>query len=81
MITSISACKSARTQYRAAFKAMAADGIWHLYAGSAGVVLDRAGDQSGEVLVHHVEAMTEDTLVVKLSDRLARGWPEKWSKA
>lgn len=78
MITSISAYKSARTQYRAAFKAMAADGIWHLYAGSSGVFIDRAGCHDKEVLVHHVEAMTEDTLVVKLSDRLAQGLPEIW---
>lgn len=81
MITSISACKSARTQHRAAFKSMAADGIWCLYATAYGVLLDRAGCHDYGVLVHHVEAMTEDTLVVKLSDRLAQGWPEIWSKA
>ena len=81
MITSIAACKSARTQYRAAFKAMAVDGVWHLYAGASGVILSRTGVFDYEVLVPHVAAMTEDTLVVKLSDRLARGWPEIWSKA
>lgn len=80
-MTPLNLCKSARTQHKAAFCAMACDGVWHLYAGASGVILSRTGIFDYEVLVPHVEAMTGDTLVVKLSDRLARGWPEIWSKA
>lgn len=64
---------SARAQYRAAFRHMAAGGDWHLYASSCGVVLDLAGAQSGALLVAHVQAMAENTLAVRLSAALRKG--------
>lgn len=80
MQTKLNAINSARTQYRAAFKTMALGGDWHLYATRSGVTLDREGTHL-VILVPHVQAMTEQTMVNSLSNRLSKGTPHLWANA
>lgn len=56
MMTEEKAIASARTQYRAAFRAMTCGGAWSLFATQSGVTLDRAGTHL-VVLVADVQAM------------------------
>lgn len=69
-MTKIEAITSAKTQYRAAFRAMARGGKWNLSRLPDGLILDLAEYQHGPVLVENVQAMTEQTLIIKLSNSL-----------
>lgn len=73
------AIASARTQYRAMFRSMAASSVhWHLYGGSASVVLLREDAQMDvllPIIVRHINAMSEQTMVNALSTALRHGAP------
>ncbi|WP_315127291.1 hypothetical protein [Comamonas antarctica] len=73
MQTEIQATQSARTQYRAAFKSMAAGGSWHLFQGCVGVILMRQEEgENRPILVADVQAKAEQTMVNALSIALRR---------
>lgn len=56
MLTEQNAIASARTQYRAVFKTMAASGVrWNLHRGSANLVLLREGATMDVPLPLHVQ--------------------------
>lgn len=73
--TEAQACASARTQYKAAFTAMAAPGArYHLVAGLVGVWLTPAHDtRNHSVLVADVQAMAENTMITRLVQALRMG--------
>lgn len=71
MTTEIQAIQSARQQFRAAFRQMAATGQrYDLTAGTCGPVLAPRGDLPGAVLVADVQGMAEQTMV----NALAAAW-------
>lgn len=76
MFTEQNAIASARTQYRAMFKNMAASGNkWNLHRGSASVVLLQDGasmDVDLPIIVPNVHAMAEQTMVNALSAAIRR---------
>lgn len=68
-----------RVQYQACFRAMALNPVpWHLFASAetlSGAVLCPAlekPDHCGRILVKNVQAMTEETLAVKLNSLRGR---------
>lgn len=75
MQTELDAINSARTQYRAAFKAMAFGGRWHVYRGSVGVILLMGADTTAtlSILVSDVQGMTEEAMVNALSVNWRKG--------
>jgi hypothetical protein len=76
MLTEEKAIASARTQYRAMFKSMAASGVaWHLHRGTHNVVLLREDAQMDvplPVIVPNVHAMAEQTMINALSAAIRR---------
>jgi len=83
MVTELQICQSARTQFRAAFRAMAANPVrWHLFAHEDGVVLLPAGDEvPGRhfPVVLDVQATVEDFMVIKLVNAYRYNKPEIWA--
>lgn len=84
MVTELQISQSARAQYRAAFKTMAADPgrRWHLFAHRDGIVLLPSGDELMSrhyLVVQNVQAMTEETMINKLSIAYRLNKPECWS--
>ena len=74
MLTELNACQSARGQYRAMFREMAASGVaWHLHRGTHNVVLlreDAALDVPLPIILHNVHCMAEQTMINALVARL-----------
>lgn len=74
--------QGARIQYRNYFRTMALGGTWNLYRAPegetlSGVILAPTGDMNhigahGGILVSNVQAMTEETMCVRLADALTR---------
>ena len=65
---------SAKTQYRAAIRAMAFDPVgWKLYKSQTGVIL--TNDFEGEVLVDHVALLSERQFLKKVEEALEQGHP------
>ena len=65
---------SAKTQYRAAIRAMAFDPRgWKLYKSQTGVIL--TNDFEGEVLVDHVALLSERQFLKKVEEALEQGRP------
>lgn len=84
MITEQKLIESARGQYRAFFRDMAASGVtWNIHIGMLGPVLLQHGatmDVPLPVLLTNIQAMTEETMVNRLSEawRRAPAWLPNW---
>lgn len=76
MLTEEKAISSARGQYRAFFREMAASGVrWNVHLGTHNVVLlreDAHMDVQLPMLVHDVHAMSEQTMVNAVVNALRR---------
>lgn len=68
-MTELQVIKSARGQYRAAFRQMANGGTWTLSRGVSGVVLHMDGEGRADAapLVRNVQALSEEAMVNALS--------------
>lgn len=75
-MTELQIIQSAKNQYRAMFKSMAASGApWNIHKGSQGPVLLIAGahmDVDLPIIVSNVHAMAEQTMVNALSSAIRR---------
>lgn len=63
-----------RTQFRTMFRTMAVGGRWHVHRGSAGLVLLAEGarmDVPLPIILHDVQAMTEDRMASRIHDILS----------
>lgn len=76
MLTEIQAINTARTQYRAMFRTMAAGGRpWHLHRGSCNVVLLQEGatmDVDLPIILRNIHTMGEQSMVNALSAAMRR---------
>lgn len=84
MITEQKLIESARWQYRAFFRVMAASGVtWNFHVGTQSVFLSQHGatmEVPLPVLLTNIQAMTEETMVNRLSEawRRAPAWLPNW---